>query len=116
MCGIVEKVSIGKISEKDIYDPLEAIKHRGPDYQSIYFNEHVILGHARLSIIDINNGSQPISCYINNKKFIIVYNGEVFNFKELQNELKSYGIEFSTDSDTEVVLKWLSFPWCRKRD
>ncbi len=109
MCGIVGKVSIGKISEKDIYDPLEAIKHRGPDYQSIYFNEHVILGHARLSIIDINNGSQPISCYINNKKFIIVYNGEVFNFKELQNELKSYGIEFSTDSDTEVVLKWLSF-------
>ena len=82
------------------------IIHRGPDAEGIYVDDYVALGQRRLSIIDIKGGDQPI--YNEDKSVLIVYNGEVYNYKELKEELKEY--KFTTNTDTEVILhgyeKW----------
>ncbi len=79
----------------------EAIKHRGPDDKGTYVNGNVSLGHRRLSIIDISEkGHQPMRF----ENLVIVYNGEIYNFKEIRQQLKGYGYNFVSDSDTEVVL------------
>ena len=79
-----------------------ALRHRGPDESGVYIDEHVGLGHARLSIIDLSSGVQPI--HNENKSMWIVYNGEVFNYVELKRDLQRKGHRFYTTSDTEVVL------------
>ena len=81
---------------------LGTIRHRGPDQFGIYLDDHVGLGNARLSIIDLSTGQQPISN--EDESLWIVFNGEVFNHPELRLELESRGHRFSTTSDTEVVL------------
>jgi asparagine synthase (glutamine-hydrolyzing) len=78
--------------------------HRGPDDNGIYISQNFALGHNRLSIIDLSTGHQPMIRNINGKAFGIVYNGEVYNMDELKDELKAKGWEFSTTSDTEVIL------------
>ena len=79
-----------------------ALHHRGPDESGIYLDDWVGLGHARLSIIDLSGGTQPI--HNENKNLWIVYNGEVFNYPELREELLNKGHNFYTMSDTEVVI------------
>lgn len=79
------------------------LKHRGPDDEGVYVDEEVSLGHLRLSIIDLSkNGHQPMSDRLN--RYYIIYNGEVYNFKDLKSELELSGYSFKSDTDTEVVL------------
>lgn len=80
-----------------------ALEHRGPDSQGVYVGAGIALGHRRLSIIDRSNGgSQPMSS--KNERYVLVYNGELYNFKELRHELIDSGVQFTSESDTEVVL------------
>lgn len=105
MCGIAGIVSAERsFSKQDIEPIIESIKHRGPDGQQYWQNENknVSLIHTRLSILDLSsNSDQPMS--IGN--YTMVFNGEVFNFIELREELKSLGHSFRTTGDSEVVLK-----------
>jgi len=79
----------------------EVLRHRGPDDEGCYLDESVSLGHRRLSVIDTSErGHQPMEF----EHLVIAYNGEVYNFMELREQLKSAGYNFSSDTDTEVVL------------
>lgn len=83
---------------------LETIVHRGPDSDGIYSDEKVTLGFRRLSILDLSTAaSQPFST--ENEDIVLVFNGEIYNYRELREELISYGHTFQTTSDTEVLLK-----------
>jgi len=83
-------------------DMLDTLKFRGPDEQTLVQFGPAILGHTRLSIIDLSTGSQPI--YNEGKTVAVLLNGEIYNFLELRDELESKGHRFSTRSDTEVVV------------
>ncbi len=106
MCGINGIISKEKNKEKLIKEMNSRIIHRGPDAEGIYVDSDVALGQRRLSIIDLEGGNQPI--YNHDKSILIIYNGEVYNYKELKEELSEY--TFTTNSDTEVILhgyeKW----------
>src|SRR4030066_1369035 len=78
------------------------IQYRGPDESGIYIDNNVALGNVRLSIIDISTGQQPLSTP--DKNLWIVYNGEIFNYIELKQDLLKAGHHFHTESDTEVLL------------
>ena len=105
MCGICGYIQKEKITENNtILSMKESILKRGNSDNNIYINENIALGHARLSIIDIKNGKQPMERTINNTKYTIVYNGELYNTNVLRNILISRGYEFQTESDTEVLL------------
>jgi asparagine synthase (glutamine-hydrolysing) len=107
MCGILGTVPN---TEFNIFkNALDTLFHRGPDSYGIeIINEQVSLGHRRLSIIDIKNGHQPM--FDKEKRYIITFNGEIYNFIEIKKELESLGFIFKTNSDTEVLLnayiKW----------
>ena len=80
-----------------------SLNHRGPDAQGTMTRDYVALGHTRLSIVDIKGGNQPMVSL--DERFSIVYNGEIYNYHQLKNELEKIGVKFSSDSDTEVVLQ-----------
>ena len=104
MCGIVGFINCGNANE--LKNALLAVQHRGPDFKDIkWFDKNQSgLGHARLSIIDLSSdGQQPM--YDNLTGNWIVYNGEIYNYKSIREELKSQGISFNSSSDTEVLLK-----------
>jgi asparagine synthase (glutamine-hydrolysing) len=105
VCGIVGIVSCSEDSPVDpgtIRKMADSIVHRGPDDEGYFVRPNIALGNRRLSIIDVDGGKQPIST--SDKRFTIVFNGEIFNYKKLREELRSQGYPFRTDSDTEVVL------------
>ena len=104
MCGIVAFYD-PKINEKQavIGKMMATIKHRGPSSDGYYTNDEVALGFRRLSIIDLRGGSQPI--YNEDKTRAIIFNGEIYNFKPLREELIKAGHVFSTKADTEVLLQ-----------
>ena len=106
MCGFCGYVNNYKNIENDIIisKMVETIKKRGPNAQNVFINKNVALGHARLSIIDVANGNQPMIKDVNNNRYVIVYNGELYNTKEIRNGLLSKGYNFLTTCDTEVVL------------
>jgi asparagine synthase (glutamine-hydrolysing) len=81
---------------------LAQIRHRGPDEFGLYLDDHIGLGNARLSIIDLSGGQQPVTN--EDKTLWIVFNGEIFNYVELRPELEARGHRFTTNSDTEVLL------------
>lgn len=87
-----------------IKDMRDSIKHRGPDDDGLFLKPHVYFAHTRLSIIDLNSGHQPMTAKHFGKSATITYNGEIYNFKELKNELEDKGMHFKTSSDTEVIL------------
>ena len=103
MCGIngiIYKKNKPEIFE--VHKMNQAIKHRGPDDEGIYKHQNMILGHVRLSIIDISKkGKQPMT---NDGRFWISYNGEIYNFKEIKKELIDLGHKFFSETDTEVIL------------
>ncbi len=106
MCGIVGVYSFNKsiINKKIIEKPLSKLKLRGPDSQSISEFENCIFGHTRLSIIDISlNGMQPMKGG-ENDRYTIVFNGEIYNYKILRDELIQLGYSFKSNSDTEVLI------------
>ncbi len=100
MCGIVGFYGEEKNKEAIIKKMADRIKHRGPDGEGYYTDGKIALGHRRLSIIDLSGGSQPM--YTEDKKLAVIFNGEIYNYLELKEELKDY--EFKTNSDTEVLL------------
>ncbi|GAF19721.1 asparagine synthetase [Bacillus sp. JCM 19046] len=105
MCGFIGELLKEKhdyLHENTWNQALEAIHHRGPDQTGVYKNNSVRLGFKRLSIIDIKNGIQPLS-YENNR-YQIVFNGEIYNYIELRENLLQQGYHFATQSDTEVLL------------
>lgn len=83
----------------------DRLKHRGPDDSGIHVSTHAALAHARLAVVDIQGGKQPMSASADGYDYTIVYNGELYNSDELRDELKSLGHTFQTRSDTEVLLK-----------
>jgi asparagine synthase (glutamine-hydrolysing) len=105
MCGIVGKLWKARdrsVSREEITAMLTPIHHRGPDAQGIYLDREVGLGHARLSIIDVASGAQPMT---NEDETIwIVFNGEIYNFQELRERLIAKGHVFRNRSDTEVII------------
>jgi asparagine synthase (glutamine-hydrolysing) len=107
MCGITGIFAfnlIGKINKIHVTNATMALEKRGPDFQDIYTDEWIGLGHRRLSIIDTSSvANQPM--WDENKRFCIIFNGEIFNYRELKHELTNKGIIFRTQSDTEVLLK-----------
>ena len=82
---------------------LDAIAHRGPDAAGEWCEREVFLGHRRLSIIDLATGDQPMQS--SDGRYVIVFNGEIYNFVELRNVLTAEGTTFRTRSDTEVILE-----------
>ena len=105
MCGIVGILNLktqNPISEDLLTRMIGIIRHRGPDESGIYLDSHIGLGHARLSIIGLKGGGQPISN--EDGTLWIVYNGEVFNYVELKEDLIKRGHRFSTQTDTEVIV------------
>lgn len=104
MCGIagILSDSIDLRSEKEmLWKMSNSLKQRGPDARGEYIKQRVALLHRRLSVIDVENGAQPMQF----GKYTIVYNGELYNTDEVRDELKHYGYNFDTTCDTEVVLK-----------
>ena len=105
MCGIAGKLSLdGQLAvDPDLIDRMmAAIAHRGPDGQGKFLSGPVGLGHTRLAIIDLSTGDQPMT---NERRNIwLVYNGEIYNFKELREELLKRGHVFRSASDTEVIV------------
>jgi asparagine synthase (glutamine-hydrolysing) len=103
MCGISgiimkEKTLVDKAQLKEIND---AVQHRGPDAEGFYYHENVGFGHRRLSILELSElGSQPMKY----SDYVITYNGEVYNYIEIREELIGKGYQFKSNSDTEVIL------------
>jgi len=85
MCGFVGYISKDKNKKKQIKLMADIIKHRGPDSDGYYTDDNIALGFRRLSIIDLNNGSQPI--YNEDKSMVIVFNGEIYNHEEIREDL-----------------------------
>lgn len=105
MCGITGAINLQAVeplSEELLRGMLALIQHRGPDEFGAYLDDRAALGSARLSIIDLSSGQQPI-CNEDGSLWI-VFNGEIFNYVELRPELERLGHNFSTNSDTEVIL------------
>lgn len=105
MCGISGIINLknNNISQADIKSMMAAMKYRGPDDEGVFIHKNIGLGFVRLSIIDLSPaGHQPMNS--SDGRYIIVFNGEIFNYVELREELKSKGHVFKTDTDTEVLL------------
>jgi len=103
MCGIIGVKSISISRDNFENDILMSLKHRGPDYRSFEQINDFFIGHARLSIIDLSTaGNQPMKSVDGN--LILTFNGEIYNYLEIRNELKKRGHSFNSNSDTEVIL------------
>ncbi|WP_419784033.1 asparagine synthase (glutamine-hydrolyzing) [Maridesulfovibrio sp.] len=103
MCGIAGHFQPGK-QPQSIQPILDLISHRGPDFQQIYSEKNIELGHTRLSIIDLSaHGNQPMTDPKTGNT--IVFNGEIYNFKSLREKLTAKGHTFTSSGDTEVLLK-----------
>jgi asparagine synthase (glutamine-hydrolysing) len=103
MCGILGQISNKKIDNKKFKQNLLKLNHRGPDDYGTYCEENIAFGQTRLSIIDLSKaGHQPMisSC----KNYIIIYNGEIFNFEKIKEDLIEKGYKFHSATDTEVIL------------
>ena len=104
MCGIVGYIGVdGMVVEKGVIEKMcNSILSRGPDERGIFVERNVGLGVQRLSIIDLITGQQPM--HNEDKRFWIVFNGEIYNFRELKKELEESGHNFLTNSDTEIIV------------
>lgn len=115
MCGFVGVLNHRPLSQVDnqkeiIAQMNRSIVHRGPDDEGYYHDAHVGFGFRRLSIIDVENGKQPLS--YEDENYWIIFNGEIYNYIELKEELTQEGYTFETDSDTEVLLA----TYCRYKE
>jgi len=105
MCGIsfIFDSSNASLGGEAIEMMVNSLGHRGPDAQGYILRRNAALGHTRLSIVDIKGGSQPMTS--RDGRYSISYNGELYNYHQLKSALEEKGIEFASDSDTEVVLQ-----------
>jgi len=106
MCGITGIMAFNEIGRMHMIHLARAtgvLSHRGPDYQGTYISDQVALGHRRLSVIDPRpEGHQPMSD--STGRYHLVYNGEIYNYRELRKQLQNSGREFTSETDTEVLL------------
>ena len=102
MCGIIGYVNNGNKSEKILKEMTDKITHRGPDEEGKYIDDYISLGFRRLSIIDLSTGSQPI--YNEDNSLVLIFNGEIYNFKDLKKELEKKKHKFKTNTDSEVII------------
>ncbi len=107
MCGIAGWLDWEKdISESDCISAMsESLRRRGPDESGIYVDKNICLIHRRLVVVDPENGKQPMTFNFNDRKYTVVYNGELYNTDEIRRELEGLGHSFRGHSDTEVLLK-----------
>ncbi|MEM9855836.1 MAG: asparagine synthase (glutamine-hydrolyzing) [Bacteroidota bacterium] len=109
MCGITGVYAfnmVGRVSMINVSKATAALERRGPDFQNIYHDQTVALGHRRLSVIDTSSdANQPM--WDVSGRYCLIFNGEIYNYKELQSQLAAKGITFRSKSDTEVLLQLL---------
>lgn len=107
MCGIngiLHLQSQKKVDERNLIKMRDSLEHRGPDDKGLFIENNIGLGHRRLSILDVSlAGHQPF--FSEDGRYVMVYNGEIYNYKEFYPELKSSGFDIKTTSDTEVLMK-----------
>ena len=106
MCGICGIFNLNgePVSPVNLRTMTDSMAHRGPDGEGFYIDSFLGLGHRRLAIIDLSSeAGQPMIG--DNGDYVIVFNGEIYNYIELRKELEKEGTRFSTKSDTEVLLK-----------
>jgi asparagine synthase (glutamine-hydrolysing) len=102
ICGVFEYENHVPVGRHVLEDMLGVIRHRGPDDSGIYLDKDLAFGMRRLSIIDLDGGKQPISN--EDGTIVTVFNGEVYNYRELREQLQSHGHKLTTSSDTEVIV------------
>lgn len=103
MCGFVGFTNRIDNANQIVEDMMDTIRHRGPDAGGKYVDADIALGHRRLSIIDISEqGNQPL--YSRDGNLVLVFNGEIYNFKEIRTELEQKGYQFQTQTDSEVLI------------
>ncbi len=102
MCGFVGFTNYIKDDGSVLESMMNTIVHRGPDSSGVYVDSNIALGFRRLSIIDIKGGNQPM--FNEDKTLILVFNGEIYNFKQLREDLENCGHMFTSNADSEVVL------------
>jgi asparagine synthase (glutamine-hydrolysing) len=108
MCGIVGWIDWERDLTKErsmIENMAKSLQHRGPDAQGVWLSERAALAHRRLIVIDPESGQQPMIFTADKRKYVITFNGEIYNFHELRSELEGKGHRFNTRSDTEVLLR-----------
>ncbi len=107
MCGIngvLHLQSQKKVDERILTKMRDSLEHRGPDDKGLFIENNLGLGHRRLSVIDVSlAGHQPFLS--DDGRYVMVYNGEIYNFKAFYTELRNNGFDIKTSSDTEVLLK-----------
>jgi asparagine synthase (glutamine-hydrolysing) len=106
MCGITGFINLNQETASNVIlkKMTDAIRHRGPDGEGNWIEDNVALGHRRLAIIDLTtSGEQPM--FSDDGRYVMIYNGEVYNFRELKLELEEKGYFFNSKTDSEVVLK-----------
>lgn len=106
MCGICGIINFNyvPVTEAEIREMMKCLKHRGPNDEGIFIDKNIGLGFLRLSILDLSSqGHQPM--FDDTGRFMIIHNGEVYNYIELREELKKKGYSFRSNTDTEVILK-----------
>src|SRR5215468_9263291 len=104
MCGIVGVFNLNgePFSHSHLRTMVSSVAHRGPDGEGFFIEENIALAHRRLAVLDLSpRGAQPMSS--KNGEWVITFNGCIYNFIELREELKSRGHEFVSSSDTEVI-------------
>ncbi|MBE7041936.1 MAG: asparagine synthase (glutamine-hydrolyzing) [Ruminococcaceae bacterium] len=104
ICGMIEFEQKNGLNPDVLNRMGMTMKHRGPDQTNAFYSEFAMLHHNRLSVIDPENGLQPMTAEWQGEKYTIVYNGELYNTPELRDELSRLGVIFKTHCDTEVVL------------
>lgn len=103
MCGFAGFYGQEKEKEEILQNMLRTIVHRGPDSEGKYLDEDIALGFRRLSIVDLSeHGNQPM--FNENRSLVLVYNGEIYNYRELMPELIAAGHRFKSHTDSEVLL------------
>lgn len=105
MCGIFGVIDWrGRLPDtQDLVRATTLLAHRGPDAGAYWTEDGAFLGHRRLSIVDLASGDQPMVSH--DRRYVLTFNGEVYNFPELRDELRAAGVSFRTSSDTEVLLE-----------
>ena len=108
MCGLIAFFTKSIVTNLEVQSGLDAMKRRGPDDEGLWQEDSVSLGHRRLAILDLDlRSSQPMHSICG--RYVIVFNGEIYNFQELKKDLDSCGVVFCTTSDTEVILAMFAF-------
>src|SRR5215470_15810930 len=103
MCGILGHFSFNGLPDiEELSGQIDSLRHRGPDDGGWWEEGPFFLAHRRLSIIDLGSGRQPMASI--DGRLVITFNGEIYNYVELRDELRALGYQFQTESDTEVIL------------